>query len=476
MAKTSQSMILDMLKTPQQVREEQLAKMRQQSAAQAQLLAQPVRGTTALPGLLSRFAAGEAMEQRVDLDKAARRAAGAAGSGLGMLGETQAAEAVRGAFLTPEERLASASRQIVKGIDLTDPVALKQASMKLQQAGNLQAAETLSNRATALQTKASELALRKREVAAKESQAESAAKQATAAETKALTNQQINALATSLGVSPDVLDNATADSAAKAAQILNSPLIGPETVEGRRNRALGALVQKSTGGKTVYDLTGLGNLFSEQASRAAGKEAGNKAEEGFINLQQKALAGVNILRDVRRTQNALNEFEAAGGQSGTFEGIRRQGLAVLRGFGVDLTGVDETKLDQAEFVDFMANKALTNLAGTFKGSQSEKELRAIQGMTPEMRRQPATLRRIFDILQTEAYADQYIYNAAKKYKETNTTNPGTAIGFDPVDVAIDFNRKYNEYSDLATKISAGTATPSDQERFLELGEIIRGGQ
>lgn len=48
-----QSMILNMLKTPQQVREEQLAKLRKQSTAQAKLLASPVSATTALHGLIS---------------------------------------------------------------------------------------------------------------------------------------------------------------------------------------------------------------------------------------------------------------------------------------------------------------------------------------------------------------------------------------------------------------------------------------
>jgi len=151
MAKASQSMILDMLKTPQQVREEQLNKIRRNSLAQAQMMG-GVRGTTALPGLLSQFGQQEMVAQGVDLAKGARRASGAVGSALGMLGMQEAGQAARQAFVTPEERQASQAQNIMKNLDMTDPDAMKQAANQLQKIGLTGAANELNNRAeTAVQ-------------------------------------------------------------------------------------------------------------------------------------------------------------------------------------------------------------------------------------------------------------------------------------------------------------------------------------
>ena len=159
MAQTQDSMILNMLKTPQQVREEQLAKLREQSAAQAGLLAQPVQGTTALPGLLSRFAAGEMLAQGEDLNKAARRAAGAAGSALRMAGYDKAAEAVSQSFTSPEERLAVTRQNILKKTDTTNSESMILAARELQAAGDSAGAQALISKAQLMEKNAAETAL-----------------------------------------------------------------------------------------------------------------------------------------------------------------------------------------------------------------------------------------------------------------------------------------------------------------------------
>lgn len=143
----AQSMILDMLKTPQQVREEQLAKLRQRSTSQAQLLGAPVSATTALPGLLRSFAAGEMAQQGVDMNQIARRASTAAGSVAGMLGYGDAQQALSQAFVSPEERQAGQAQSIMKGLDPNDPAAMKEAADQLASIGLTGAATRLSERA-----------------------------------------------------------------------------------------------------------------------------------------------------------------------------------------------------------------------------------------------------------------------------------------------------------------------------------------
>lgn len=146
----AESMILNMLKTPQQVREEQLAKLRERSTAQAKLLAAPVSATTGIPGMLRSFAAGEMLAQGEDLNKAARRATGAAGGLLSAFGRPEVGRAVAESMISPEERQATQAQQIVKGLNTDDPAALKAAAQRLSALGLNEVAMQLNNRANAL--------------------------------------------------------------------------------------------------------------------------------------------------------------------------------------------------------------------------------------------------------------------------------------------------------------------------------------
>ena len=86
----ARSMILEMLKTPQQVRQEQQQRLQEQALGQAQLMQPRTSGTTALPGLLSQFAASQMARQGPALAQTGRRAASAAGQIAGGLGASPA--------------------------------------------------------------------------------------------------------------------------------------------------------------------------------------------------------------------------------------------------------------------------------------------------------------------------------------------------------------------------------------------------
>lgn len=209
----AQSMILDMLKTPQQVREEQLQKLRQQSAGQAKLLAQPISATTALPGLLRSFAAGEMAQQGVDMNQIARRAGGAAGSIAGMLGYQKAGEALSQAFVSPEERTAVQAQNIMKGLNTNDPAALKAAADQLASIGLTREATQLSERAEGivdrLQTRGYQASAEAR------AQQEADIKQQTAQRTESARQSALNIAGdkealTALGINPTLADRIVA--------------------------------------------------------------------------------------------------------------------------------------------------------------------------------------------------------------------------------------------------------------------------
>lgn len=139
----AQSMILDLLKTPQQVREQQLNQLRERSLAQANLIGPVSGGTTALPGLLSQFAQNAAANVGVDMNQAVRRGLGAAGQVAGAAGRPQVAQALQQSAMSPAERQAATVQQAMQGVNPSTVEGLETAIRRLQQAGAPQNVITL---------------------------------------------------------------------------------------------------------------------------------------------------------------------------------------------------------------------------------------------------------------------------------------------------------------------------------------------
>ena len=143
----AQSMILDMLKTPQQVREQQLEKLRQQSLAQANLL-QPTRATTGIPGMITGFAQQQMARMPVEYNKMARRAGGAAGTIAESLGASpEVGQALRQAGVTPEELQAQETQGLIRNMIPGDPASMRAVAGQLQKRGLTKAAMELLQQA-----------------------------------------------------------------------------------------------------------------------------------------------------------------------------------------------------------------------------------------------------------------------------------------------------------------------------------------
>ena len=138
-----------LLKTPQQVREEQLLRMQQQAVAGRQLQS-PLRASSALPGIFSNVLAQQAPALATDVAQAARGITQGVGGMLGAVGQQGLGQAVAGATITPEERQAAQAQQALQGTKLQDPASLEAAAARLQQAGNVNAANALIARAQEL--------------------------------------------------------------------------------------------------------------------------------------------------------------------------------------------------------------------------------------------------------------------------------------------------------------------------------------
>lgn len=132
----TRSMILEMLKTPQQVRQEQQERLQKQALGQAQLMIPRTSGTTALPGLLSQFAASQMARQGPALADVGRRAASAAGQFAQARGATpETARQIARLGIPAEEQRAARMQQAVMQSDTSTIDGLQATIEKLRKAG-----------------------------------------------------------------------------------------------------------------------------------------------------------------------------------------------------------------------------------------------------------------------------------------------------------------------------------------------------
>lgn len=455
----AESMILNMLKTPQQVREEQLAKLRERSTAQAKLLAAPVSATTGIPGMLRSFAAGEMLAQGEDLNKAARRATGAAGGLLSAFGRPEAGRAVAESMFSPEERQAQATQDLMKNVDMGNVASLKSAAQRLRQVGNVKGALALDQRATEIASAQAEAARKTRELDIKQQEANIKGRQAAVQEGELTVEQQKTKLARNLGVTMDVLDNATVDSVAVAANILDAPLRGPETLEGRLARARNALKERpASGGTTVTnDLGILGDIWRETFQEYEAKKFGGLTAEAFNELEKSVTLIPTALRDINQMNESLNTYIASGGQTGSFANFRTGMLQGLRGLGVELKDDLLNQTNEGEFINTLSTKYVFPLVKNFPGALAAKELDRLERLGPDAAKQPENIVRLINAVEVDLTQQNYVYNQAVKHLETNDT----LQNFRPGKIAIDFQRKYQRLETLQDKHQAYLANPQN---------------
>lgn len=439
-----------------------------------------------------------------DLIKQQQALASQGGSMAGLLGQVASGGSLFGQMMaegiaqtaglkTTKEKQAEQASTIMQSIDPNKPDTYFAAAEALKSAGLTKAAFAMmeQGRDLASTQKAEQLAEDKFNLDKDQfAQSKAEFKWTQSVENRRLTldeaanelSEAQNFVGKNLELPSNVLGNSTPDSVAKAANELEALLplqtvLDPAEFDRRKAQIRNNITPKPSGSTTVTtSLEGLADLFNAEVTERGGRKQAELAAEAYQALSEKALTGVTTLRTMNNTENALNAYEKAGGDAGAFSGVQQSLLKIGAGFGMEYPDDVQQLMEQGEFIDWLANKGLAGLAGTFKGSQSEKELRAIQGMTAEKRREPENIRRIVAIMRTESYADQYLYNQARKYRDASATK--STVGFDAVGAAVDFNVKWDEMTALTRQKVAGNINQAGMERLTELRQellVKRGG-
>jgi len=152
-------MIADLLKTPQQVRQERQNQLRENSLAQAALLSRGSTGSTALPGLLRGFAAQQLVEQAPQMENVVRRGTGALGMLGGATGQLtpEQVQATQRLGIPQEEQRAARMNELARQATSTDPAKLRATAEQLRSAGRPDVAAQLEERAQTLEQQATEV-------------------------------------------------------------------------------------------------------------------------------------------------------------------------------------------------------------------------------------------------------------------------------------------------------------------------------
>jgi hypothetical protein len=143
------SMISDLLKTPQQVRDEQLNKLRALGQTNAQNALLSGRGGSAISGAISGLAAQGQSILPETMENAKRQGLLGLGGIAQSLGADGLGQSLQTAAVPAAERAAQAQQDAVKGADTATVAGLRTAAMKLRQAGNAPMAMKLEQMADA---------------------------------------------------------------------------------------------------------------------------------------------------------------------------------------------------------------------------------------------------------------------------------------------------------------------------------------
>lgn len=145
------SLLADLLKTPSQVREEQMQKLRTEGLQRAGLLQAPTGARTALPSIYTNIARSGVARAGENVANIARLGSQGLGGMLGAAGYQQAGQALAQATVTPEERQAQLTQSIMQQLKPGDPKSMRAVAQQLQQRGLTRAALVLAQQASALE-------------------------------------------------------------------------------------------------------------------------------------------------------------------------------------------------------------------------------------------------------------------------------------------------------------------------------------
>ena len=360
------SLLADLLKTPSQVREEQMQKLRTEGLERAGLLKAPTGAQTALPSIYTNIARSGIASAGENVANIARLGSQGLGGLLSAAGAEQAGQALAQATVTPEERQAAQAQAAMQGINYSNIASLKAAAQKLKELGNVQVAAALEKRIADLATAQAEVDIKEREVAVKEQEANLKSDLAYAAIT--------------LKVSEDVLKNSDPTSVGKALEMVEKD---PAKLNEARK-----LLKAKPGAQTQITIDQKGE---SEFLKTLGSEQAKAYETSVENIQANATS----VRTLNEMESVLNEGEI---YTGFGAPVFLQASKALNLVGLG----DEEKITRTETFMKTAAQEVLNIMGSGKlgagtGLSDSDRTFAKEVVAGDISLDAQTIRRLIDV-------------------------------------------------------------------------------
>jgi hypothetical protein len=232
----AESLIADLLKTPGQVREEQLKKMREEGQVSA---ARMLTGSGGSPisGVINKLAAQGMQDIPEVMNQSVRSGLLGLGDIAGGLGAQGAKEALQRGALSPEEQQAAEIQKAAVGVS-GSPEKMRLFADKLRNMGRADLAQKMEEKASDLELKLRETKVKEREVSIKEGELGVEA-------SKLSLDRQRSQAEVMLGLTSGAIANASAESVSAAMNALDA---GKTQSEARK------LIKDKQTGKTVVTI------------------------------------------------------------------------------------------------------------------------------------------------------------------------------------------------------------------------------
>ena len=419
-------LLSQLLKTPQQIRQEQLDRIRQQSLLGVQQQ-RPITGAmSALPSIYQNVTNQALASQGADIAQALRGATQGVGGMLSAVGQPRLGQAISQLTVTPEERQAAQAQQAMQGTKLQDPASLEAAAQRLQQAGNVNAANALIARAQEIRQKQAELQL---------TQQKSMTELAQQARQLAAAGYDEERIATEIATRNPTINNIQAQQAASAAlaeqrrseafrttQLLPGELMQQtadlektieQTAEVQSQIQLNKERLSSLNSTDFMKELSATNLSEAEKQRLIEERVKARARTGGVSgvgnrvVEAKLESYTNVIAagdgadaSVRQVGDMLKVLPDA--SVGFASGAR--GYAAEIGAALGIPAAERTAFAN-QLLDVISGKITLDAASALKGALSDKDLAFLRQQAPRGELRPQTVQKLFADLYKQRYAE-----------------------------------------------------------------------
>jgi hypothetical protein len=135
--------------------------------------------------------------------------------------------------------------------------------------------------------------------------------------------------------------------------------------------------------------------------------------------------------------------------TGKFAEGKESAVGALLALGVPVGSDLKNATSNTQLIQAMGTRYIFPLVKNYPGSLAAKELASLEKTAPNALQQPETIQRLVNLLKVDLAENEYTYNKAKEFKQTNK---GSLINFNEADSRIEFQKKFGRLQEVVNGV------------------------